>query len=141
MIDYKWVGQHTKLWTKLVEEGKKREKGMTNTLQREDVETIIATMMFFDLNRDLLRQAFWDLTIARYRVFDWLAMLLNGRCMGYGEQKDEQLRAKNLSLIFAYIYLEKTRTPQEFIDYLRYHDLQVEWNDLLMKVEEYEKKL
>ena len=141
MIDFKWVGQHTKLWTKLVEEGKKREKGMTNTLQREDVETIIATMMFFDLNRDLLRQAFWDLTIARYRVFDWLAMLLNGRCMGYGEQKDEQLRAKNLSLIFAYIYLEKTRTPQEFIDYLRYHDLQVEWNDLLMKVEEYEKKL
>lgn len=53
-----------------------RHKGSANTLTTADIETIAATIDFFG---DDYRQDIWDLRTAKYRVFDWLAMRVQGR--------------------------------------------------------------
>lgn len=54
----------------------KRHKGVANTLTQDELETVIATIDFFG---DDYRQDIFDLKVARYRVFDWLAMRVQGR--------------------------------------------------------------
>lgn len=53
-----------------------RHKGVANNLNGDEVETIIATIDFFG---DEYRQDIFDLTVAKYRIFDWLAMRVQGR--------------------------------------------------------------
>lgn len=51
-----------------------RHKGVANTLNRDDINTILATLDYFGASVTELQQVYFDLSIARYRVFDWLAM-------------------------------------------------------------------
>jgi len=53
-----------------------RHKGVANTLTDDEIQTIIGTVDFFG---DDYRQDVFDLKVARYRVFDWLAMRVQGR--------------------------------------------------------------
>jgi hypothetical protein len=53
-----------------------RHKGVANTLTNDELQPILGTIDFFG---DNYQQDIFDLKIARYRVFDWLAMRVQGR--------------------------------------------------------------
>jgi hypothetical protein len=65
-------------WDKVMacKEADTRHKGVANNLTDDELETIVATVDFFG---DNYRQDIFDLKVARYRVFDWLAMRVHGR--------------------------------------------------------------
>lgn len=54
----------------------KRHRGVANTLTDDELNTIIGTIDFFG---DPYTQDIFDLKTCRYRVFDWLAMRVQGR--------------------------------------------------------------
>ena len=129
--------EEQELWAKLIKEGKKIEPlrydsitrnrdSPANDLKEDEVTTIVATLDFFLVNRNYLRQCMFDLNgLPRYRVFDWLAMQLFGRWEGYGENDEELKRAKMVIKKMIEIYLE-TKNVHKFINELRVRDLQVE---------------
>lgn len=88
-----------------------RHKGVVNTLCDDEIETIIATVDFFGGNT---RQPYFDLKIARYRVFDWLAMAVQGRM--------ETLPSK----VLAYSFLKSEGDVDKFIQDLRETDYEVD---------------
>ena len=53
-----------------------RHKGVANNLTDDELNTILGTIDFFG---DNYQQDIFDLKVARYRVFDWLAMRVGGR--------------------------------------------------------------
>lgn len=53
-----------------------RHKGLANTLTEDEIETVAGTVDYFGAN---WRQVVFDLKVARYRVFDFLAMCVGGR--------------------------------------------------------------
>jgi hypothetical protein len=53
-----------------------RHKGVANTLKKDEIETILAVVDFFNGN---WQQVGFDLVKARFRVFDALAMYVGGR--------------------------------------------------------------
>jgi hypothetical protein len=70
------------VWKQVMEleaAGKAEANGVVNTLSDEDLNTIIGTIDFFGGN---YQQDIFDLKVARYRVFDWLAMRVQGRDNG-----------------------------------------------------------
>ena len=70
-------------WDKVMALGVKddRHRGVANTLTQDDLNTVLGTLEFFGGNT---RQAVFDLQVARYRVFDFLAIAVQGR-IGYGD--------------------------------------------------------
>jgi hypothetical protein len=68
----------TSTWDKVMacKKADTRHWGVANLLREYELETIIATIDFFG---DAYKQDIFDLRIARYRVFDWLAMRVQGR--------------------------------------------------------------
>ena len=89
----------------------KRSKGVANNLTDDELETIVATIDFFG---DEYRQDIWDLKAARYRVFDWLAMRVQGR------------GAPESTKVLAYAFLEAKGDIDQFITNLREHDYDIE---------------
>jgi hypothetical protein len=91
-------------------------RGVANTLKDEDIETIIATIDFFggDYKQDLL-----DLKTFRYRVFDWLAMRINGR---HSDNPSENTCTK----VLAHSFLKSNGTPSKMIDDLRTTDYDID---------------
>lgn len=85
-----------------------RHKGLANTLTQDEIETIAATADFF--NEDV-RQIVWDLKVARYRVFDWLAMGIGGR-----------IGSETVAKIFAYSFIKVNGDIDKWIDDLRVTD-------------------
>lgn len=53
-----------------------RHKGVANNLTDDELQPILGTIDFFG---DPYQQDIFDLKVARYRVFDWLAMRVQGR--------------------------------------------------------------
>jgi len=118
------------LWDRVMEHGKKLEPargGIANKLNEDDLKTVVATLDFFQVNNSFLKQTLFDLKVAKYRLFDWIAMLLNGRCQGYGENITEKYWQRALAKKFGEIYLECSK-PEDFIQALRERDLQIEFN-------------
>jgi hypothetical protein len=110
------------IWIRLMKNGSEKEpesKGIANKLSDEDIETILQTMEFFGIDENGLKQAYFDLKIPKYRVFDWLGMCLQGRC-GIMEMPPEN----NVFVALATIYLN-TNAVLQFINFLRYCDLQL----------------
>lgn len=109
----------------------KNEKAIevvANILNREQVNTILATLSFFDVNNKFLAQCNFDLSTAKYRIFDWLAMCIYGRWSGYGETEEELKTHKTLILKFSEIYLKCNGDSIKFVNELATRDLQVELN-------------
>lgn len=52
---------------------------VANDLTNDEILTILATIEFFGASPEDIRQAHFDLKLARYRLFDWLAMAVMGR--------------------------------------------------------------
>lgn len=52
-----------------------RHKGVANNLTMDDLQCVYGTVDYFGGS---VRQAQFDMQLARYRVFDWLAMCVMG---------------------------------------------------------------
>ncbi len=90
-----------------------RSRGLANNLTRDELETILATIDFFG---GCVQQAMFDLKVARYRVFDWLAMCVMGDRMG----------SKSATQVMAYSFLKAKGNIDSWIKDLRVSDYQMD---------------
>ena len=63
-------------WQKVMDlkdNGRKEADGVANKLSRDDLNTILATADFFGASESEMTMIYFDLGVARYRMFDWLA--------------------------------------------------------------------
>ena len=110
---------NNKLWNDLIKNGKKNQSHkLTNVLNSDDVTVILATMDFFGADATDLQQTKFDLTLPRYRVFDWLAMGLGDR-----------IRNKTALKVLIHAFITASYNEKKFIDMLRVCDYQIdtEW--------------
>lgn len=109
--------QYTNIWEQIMAFKKKdtRHKGIANDLADPEIETILATADFWG---EPVKPIVFDLKVARYRIFDWLAMGVHGRI-----QSDEA------SKVFAFSFIKSEGDVNKFIDDLRYtdYDIDREW--------------
>ena len=94
-----------------------RSKGVANNLTDDEVSTIVGTVDFFG---DDYRQDIWDLKTARYRVFDWLAMRVQGR------------GAPESTKVLAYSFLKCGGDIDKWVDDLRSTDYDIDesWKEI-----------
>jgi len=78
----------------LIENGRTKEKGVTNNLADSDVITVIQTLEF--LGGDARRQISFDLHFAKYKVYYALGIWLQSRL-----SKSEQPREDNENIFVA----------------------------------------
>jgi uncharacterized ubiquitin-like protein YukD len=104
----------TETWDKIMSLRTKdtRHKGVANTLTDDEIETIIATMDFFGAD---YRQTVFDLKVARYRVFDWLAMAVQGR-----ESNQSAIK------VLAHSFIKVGGDINAFVDDLRVTDYDID---------------
>lgn len=105
----------------LKDNGKSEAKGVANILTKDDLETILATADFFQATESDMRQIYFDLYIAKYRLFDWLAMALGGR-----------IEKKEVVKVFVYSFVKSKGIPSKFIEDLRITDYDIDrkWENL-----------
>jgi len=94
-----------------------RKKGIANTLRDDELTTMIGTAEFFGCSNGFLGMMVFDLKTARYRLFDWIAMLVQGR---HGNQPNAMLTTK----VFAHSFLKCEGDVDKFIEDLRETDYQ-----------------
>lgn len=94
-----------------------RHKGVANTLTDDELQTIYATVDYFGGN---WKQVGFDLSFARYRVFDWLAMAVGGRI--------EETPTK----VLVHSFLKTEGDIDKFIDDLRTSDYDIDhsWEEV-----------
>lgn len=118
------------LWKEIMELEKldNRHKGCANTLTVDDIDTILCTFDYFGASDNTLRQIMFDLSIARYRVFDWLAMFINGR---YGDDFGVESGVK----VVAYALKKCQGNVTNFIIDLQETDYDMirDWEDLTLE--------
>ena len=90
----------------------KRHKGVANTLRDDELNTIVGTMEFFGAD---YRQTVFDLKVCRYRVFDWLAMAVQGRVASEVAVK-----------VLAHAFIKVKGDVDAFIQDLRETDYQID---------------
>ena len=121
------------LWKEIMEIGKKKEpssKGIANKFNQDDVNTIIATMDFFGATDVWMKQTYYDLTIPKYRLFDWLAMSLMGR------NDDDRKQNESALKVLIHSYLKVKGDPIKFIEDLRISDYQIDtaWEKVVIDI-------
>ena len=99
-----------------------RSRGCANNLTRDELETLVATVDFFGGS---VQQAMFDLSMARYRVFDWLAMAVMGGRIG----------SQSATKVLVYSFLKAEGDIDKFIQDLRVSDYQVqtEWKEISLE--------
>jgi hypothetical protein len=110
-----------KLWKEVMEKGRKQEKGIANILNEDELTTIVATAEDFWCNPNFIRQIAWDLSTAKYKLYDWIGMLLSDRYKGYGETPTELKNAEKFTRVIAELYAQYS--IPEMITILRVVDL------------------
>jgi hypothetical protein len=112
---------NNELHTQLLHFGKKKEpKGHINTLDKFDVQTVIATMEFFGATPIWIQQTFFDLRTAKYPVYDWLAMCVNGRNDDNRSQNEMALK------VLIHSFIKSDYDEEKFIDDLRQTDYEID---------------
>ena len=115
-------------WTKIMSFKSKdnRHKGIANTLDNDDINTLCATAEFFGADDKDLGLMVFDLRIARYRVFDWLAMAVGGR-----------ISCRPAVKVFAHSFIKSNGDVTAFIDDLRVsdYDMDTEWESIKLDEE------
>ena len=91
----------------------KRSRGVANNLTQDELETIVATIDFFGGN---VQMALFDLKVARYRIFDWIAMSVMGDRVG----------SKSAAKVMAYSFLKVGGDIDDWIKDLRVSDYQMD---------------
>ncbi len=112
-------------WHKVMsfkEAGKSEAEGLANILDDDDLNTICGTIDFFGGD---YRQDIWDLRTAKYRVFDWLAMRVQGRHSGSEADKEA-------TKVLVYSFIKSGGVPSKFIQDLRETDYDIDksYNDI-----------
>lgn len=119
-------------WDKVMAHKKNdtRHKGVANTLREDEVDTLIATVDFFGGNT---KQATFDLWMAKYRIFDWLAMGVMGG--------DNSRIGKMATKVLVYSFLKVNGDIDAFVDDLRVMDYDIDhrWEKIELE-KEYEAK-
>ena len=114
----------SKLHHQLMKVGKTLEKGVNgdtiHEMPRPMINAIVETLRYYGLDDSMAKMAYWDLLVAKYRIWDWLGMAYTGR-----------LEAKKGSRLFGCIEnMVKLYIAQKdvggFCWFLRGHDLDVE---------------
>lgn len=110
----------------LKDAGKAEARGAANTLNDDDLNTIAGTVDFFggDYRQDIL-----DLRTFRYRVFDWLAMRIQGRHSGSEADKEA-------TKVLAYSFIKSGGVPSKFIEDLRVTDYDIDTSYKSIKLED-----
>ena len=115
------------IWDKVVQLENKDDmnKGVANTLNDYDIKTILAVAEFFGAEKGDLQQVYFDLKMARYRVFDWLAMGVQGR-----------INNKSAVKVFAHSFIKTNGVTSKFIEDLRITDYDIDrtWEDLKLNI-------
>lgn len=94
----------------------KRKNGVANNLTDDELNTICALVDFFGGD---YRQDIFDLKMARYRVFDWLAMRVQGRHSGSEGDKEA-------TKVLAYSFIKSEGDVDKFIEDLRVTDYDID---------------
>lgn len=104
--------------------GAKEANGVANTLTRDDLNTILGTADFFGASEAEMAQIWSDLAFCRYRVFDWLAMAIHGRCACDTAVK-----------VFVYSFLKAEGVPSDFIRDLQTTDYDIDrsWESVILE--------
>ena len=99
---------------------------IVNSLNRDDVTTVIATAAYFGAEADDLRQIYFDLTLPKFRVFDWLAMGVMGR-----------IDCKPALKVLVYSFLKVHGDETAFVADLRETDYEIvtEWGNVVLDEE------
>jgi len=95
-----------KLWKEVMEKGERQEKGTINRLNEDELTTIVATADAFRCNPNFIRQIAWDLSTAKYKLYDWIGMLLSDRYKGYDETPTELKNAERFTRTMAELYAQ-----------------------------------
>lgn len=111
------------LHTELLKVGKTLEKGETHELEPDFIETLLQTLQFFGATKGQLGMVVFDLTEAKYKIWDWLGMCYTGRL----EQDDNYFESEVFKAIekFVKLYIMQKHVGG-FAWWLRGHDLQVQ---------------
>jgi hypothetical protein len=112
-----------RLWKEVVRKGRKQERGATNKLTGDELITIVATADAFGCNYNFIRQIVFDLGVAKYKLWDWIGMLLTDRYKGYGETEKELKNAERFVRIIAELYAQYS--IPEMISILRQIDFDI----------------
>jgi hypothetical protein len=105
--------------------GRTREKEFANQLRKEDVNTIVCTLAFFNVRETLIYQRIVDLAgPAKFRVFDWLAMNLHREINEETGRRGEVTDDSNIWVAMGITYTH-TSAVQQFVNSLRYNDYQL----------------
>lgn len=102
------------LWKIVMEKGRQRETKTTHELSEDQLTTVLASTDFF-VQDGSMGQVYFDLAIARYKIYDWIAMLLDGRDNGHDR----------LTQVMTSAYL-RSNDIEGFIHNLQDHDYQIE---------------
>jgi hypothetical protein len=108
------------VWDKVMAKGRTQEKGIAHQLTDDEVITIVETARALGCNNTFVAQLNWDLTQAKYKIFDEIGMLLTGRNKGYGETPEELNEQIRFTNILAHLYL--MGSIKELIEDLRIED-------------------
>ena len=110
----------------LEKNGRGEAKDIANTLTENDLNTILATADFFGASEAELTQIYFDLWIARYRVFDWLAMGVQGRFL-----------CENAVKVFVHSFIKANGVPSKFVEDLQVTDYEVvkDWEKVELPAE------
>lgn len=98
-----------------------RHQGHANTLTEDEIITICATVAYFGGSA---KQTLFDLSIPRYRLFDFIAMCVMGDRVGSPEA----------TKVLAYSFIKQKGDIDEFIKDLRETDYDIvrEWEDITL---------
>lgn len=109
----------TSTWEKVMalkSAGKSEANGVANTLDKYDIDTILGTVDFFGGD---YRQDYFDLAFCKYRVFDWLAMRVQGRHSG-------SVHDVEATKVLVHSFLKSGGIPSKFIQDLRETDYDID---------------
>jgi len=114
------VSYNEDLWEKVMSFEEKAPKGIINSFDEDDIETIVTTMNFFGASSIWIRQTIFDLMEPKYRCFDWLAMCIMGR------NNDSRILNNTALKVLVYSFIKSEGDDNAFIDDLRYSDYQID---------------
>ncbi len=122
----------SKVWREVIRLGRLQEKKECNELDQDDITTILATIDFFGASNIWMKQTYFDLSkkakpiSPRFKVFDWLAMCIDGRNDDDRKQNEAGLK------VLVYSFLKVKGNVKKFIEDLRLTDYQVntKWEEV-----------
>ena len=116
------------LWTSVMALGRKNEKGVANKFNKDDIDTILATMEYFGATDNWLKQTFFDLQLAKYKLYDWLAMCIMSRNNDDRDTNNTPLR------VLCHSYLKVDGDIKKFISDLREtdYDMITDWEKIVI---------